>query len=233
MSKLKSAPRRPLTATVVSAGVAIAISGCTSAEATPEVLVVTATPESELPAATTEVEEQEPVAAAPDPTRTPTVSYAAEPTDIPPLTPTIPPTPTDLPNTTPGSVLEVGQTWEQDGLKLVLTSYDVHVDGIFWYFDVFNDTGTDLLLDLEVTDINMIDSRGIEWGPPCTDLDSINGRLCRNWSGEVRSGGSDDFWISYRRTNAMQDTEIKAFTLHITRLSRISDAKWFVQIRDP
>jgi len=167
------------------------------------------------------------------PTATPTPTSTNSPTPLPTDTPlpTIPPPPTAIPNTQPGSVLGLQETWVQEGLELTLNDYTVDGDKLIWHFIVRNNTGTDLLVDLRVSDITMSDNLGANYGPPCTDLDSISGRLCHDWSQSLKSGGMDRVFVSYHRTNFIANTQASGFTLHIARMSRITDAQWFLQIR--
>jgi hypothetical protein len=84
------------------------------------------------------------------PTATLRPTYTPSPIPKPTSTETLIPSPTPLPDTLPGSVLEVGQEWRQSGLSLTLLSFSFVTDDNKW--SIYEPLG--ILTDWEITNRN-------------------------------------------------------------------------------
>jgi len=75
-------------------------------------------------------------------------------------TPTLPP-PTPEPDNTPaGSILQVGETWKNEGAKLTLVSVEVLPDRLLLRWRFVNDTGKDLLINYSNKNFTANDNLG-------------------------------------------------------------------------
>ena len=100
----------------------------------------------------------------PTATRPPTNTPRPEPTDTP-MPPT--PVPTVPPNTQPGTILEMGETWYQDGVSMKVVrgviDPDWYYGDIYFEFEVTNGTGHEILLTYDTENLSLVDNLGQQW----------------------------------------------------------------------
>jgi hypothetical protein len=202
-------------------------------EVTHEVtVVVTATPAPPQPTLTSIVQTQEATVAWED---TPT---PAPPTPIPASpTPTHLPTPTVPENTTPGSILEIGDSWRQNGVRLRLeeVSLSPRHECLTLMFNFFNDTDHVIVVTIEEEDFSARDNLDRRWRLITI---SEGGTACRNgWISELSQAvePGERFRLSYNAwvvsfTGFVSDTSVNEVIVTVDGLSQISNARWRIPI---
>lgn len=173
---------------------------------------------------------------------------AMEIIEIPSITPSIIPSETPIPDTQQGTILEVGQTWWQDGLAVTLQSaglsegsdyYGVSL-GIETCFTLSNLRPYSFTLDYSTDNFRAQDNygRGIPY------LSCIYDYRCRDWkevsrviqSGETVSLGTirsnimaSDYDCNYVEFDTA-DPAINSIVVTITNISSIAEAKWLIPV---
>jgi len=179
---------------------------------TPIVIVVTATPQA--------------VPTLVPPTLTPA------PTDTP-----VPPTPTVSSNTPPESILEVGESWQQNDVRLRLDEVDLDAsrECLTLMFNLFNDTDHTIVVAIGTQHFSVVDNLGRQWR-----FSSIGFCLygCSGRSEEIvdtvdagerfRTEGCDTWKASF--DGSVTDTRVDEVIVTVDGLSQISNARWRIPI---
>lgn len=185
---------------------------------TPIVVLITPTP---LPPSLTE----------PTIAWTPTAMPTAIPTPRP--TYTLVPTPTSAPYTEPGTMLEVGQAWQADGVKLVLNSVDLQPDYVDFYLRLYNDTPGDLLLLLMMDDKSQFllkDNQGLVYDFFCDP--NVFGICYREPKLERKVATREhlDFMVGFTKGGqSFADPRVTELLVTVN-ISRIQNAQWKVPV---
>jgi len=168
-----------------------------------------------------------------------------EQTSTPIPTPTVPPikAPTAIPDTPPGSVLEVGQRWTQGGLELLMESaklstgniYDQIGTGIETSFRLYSRRMQDITLRYSVGNMTAQDNRGRR-----LKVDAcLYGCGSSHWDvvTVLRSGATLGFGFIPGQENATSYVEVDTTDLSIIEViitisdvSNISNARWRVPL---
>ncbi len=164
-----------------------------------------------------------------------------------PATNTVSPTDTPIPTQTPiadteiGSILEVGQEWRQNGVGLRLTRFNFDPTDTFYYgvnvgFEFRNYTNSDLIFSYTDRDFiaftnsgNSLYVRGFYnrsfWCPDSTAEVKAGGRF----SLEDDVCGVTKGYLLNIEAN-LGDPNLTEIIVHVTQLSRISDARWRIPV---
>jgi DNA-binding CsgD family transcriptional regulator len=175
-----------------------------------------------------------------------TLAFTPLPTDTP-LPPTPTPTPTDTPiptpiippDTPPGTILEVGEAWRQNGVRVKLEEVRLFPSGeaIALMFNLFNDTDHEIVVTINEDQFTLEDNLGRRWRLcslatgylGCGDWDFIN-----EYSETVRPGkrfptpGYDSWKVSF--AGYVTDTNVDEVIVVVDGLSQITNARWRVPI---
>ena len=155
------------------------------------------------------------------PTATPSVTLVPTPTPIPTQTP--------IPNTPPGTILEVGQAWNQDGFSLIL--YRVERTTGYWgptlyvYFEIENYTGEAISSSFRVKDVSVIDNLGRSY-----ELHECSAPDEQIWQLTLNNNSSAQSFLCHRRyivfAGDYTDPRVSYIDIMVTNWSRIKMAKW-------
>lgn len=174
------------------------------------------------------------------PTSTPTSTSTPRPTNTPTPTPTNTrrptktpiPSPTPIPDTPPGTVLEMGETWYQDGVSLRL--YDLWIDPDYIEFraEFTNSTEHSLSLAASHRNFEAVNNLGQTYGTPewlCHDPSGFS--LLPN-KGLVPPGETFNFCDPEHRVRIRGDTtDLGIHEVVITvNFSRIRNGRWRIPI---
>jgi hypothetical protein len=176
----------------------------------------------------------EQLAPAPTPTLassidTPTPTLAPPtPTPVPATaTPTPIPSPTMRSNTPPGSVLNVGETWAQDGVVVTLT--EVEYGSTFNYpgqtlvhFRLLNETPDQVLFTLDCVEWHVSDNLGNRYR--CDEIGTRGGSGYERLDLQVDSQDTQVFVV--RVDGIPYDSAITSMSLLADTISRITNAAW-------
>ena len=161
-----------------------------------------------------------PVTATPAPaTATPASTVLAQATQSP--------SPSASGDTPPGTILEVGQTWRQDGLELNLTRVDLYTDGIAFHFKLTNQRTI-------VTVFRFVS------GDTFTVTDNDQRRLALDDAGRISTftldpSASADLGhdccpaFEYARTDTTQ-SDVTNLVITVNGISSITNARWHFPI---
>jgi len=172
----------------------------------------------------------------PDPMATSTLvppTPTPAPTDTPvPPTPTLVPTPTVPRNTPPGSILEVGESWRQNDVRLKLKEPYLSSNCVAGLFDFYNDTDHQIVAVMDLDEIYAEDNLGQRW-----PLVSISDWTICDTRGiytedQIETVNPDDnfgaHWIGFK--GPATDTRVTELIVTFTSMSQISNAKWRIPI---
>ncbi len=175
----------------------------------------------------------------------PTVLPAPTNTSLP--TPTSPPTDTPITDTVPGTILEVGQAWKQEGMELRLTNVEMDTAssssmdpvqwGLFITFELSNFTGNDVPIRYNLAEaISAADNFGqmLKYGSTnrsWTDYRPEPVSIVLN-SGTTIRLSSFDYWDSLASIFFFVDvTNVNITEVIVTvNISRINNAQWRIPI---
>lgn len=152
----------------------------------------------------------------------PTAVFAQQPThaSMPAQllsTPTSATPPTPVPDTAPGTILQVGETWSQGGLSLSLVSAEISGDGIYPKFIWANNTSNTVVTQVGERTFRLVTNNNIDLrlGGWSEGSESIN------------PGEEKDYWYHYSGDlGNPSTTEIIA----IANISRIANARWRIRV---
>jgi hypothetical protein len=181
------------------------------------------------------------------PTTASTTAPPTPPTDIPPprdsatptntLRPTDPPVPTNTPvptpnpNTQPGSLLELGQTWKQNGIELTLAGVQFSGNSmrVTWRFE--NNTGQDILVRYHGDNFTFRDNTS---GQELNSRGFYDGTFIYNIDEIVKSGE----YVINTKKNGRGVSLLVYFDPAITKeilvtaydIARIEQAQWIIRV---
>jgi DNA-binding CsgD family transcriptional regulator len=163
----------------------------------------------------------------PEPTYTP---VPPTPTPIPTDTPI--PTPTVPPDTPPGSVLEVGDSWRQNGVRLKLIETNLSSECVSFSFDFYNETNHQMVVEIDPEAFSVRDNLGQQW-----ELVSISdwticdtrGIYVEKQSETVDPGDNyGAHWFGFK--GPVTDSRVNEVVITVEKISQISNARWRVPI---
>lgn len=207
---------------------ATAIAGQQEAQQTPRATITTPPTPTPIVVVVTATPQDTPTLAPPTPTPVPTN------TPVPP-TPTLLPTPTVPSNTPPGSILEVGESWQQNDIRLKLEEVSFSPDCLRLHFNLYNDTNHTIVTVINEENFSVVDNLGQRWRFSsfgfcyygCTDYteeieDTIE-------AGEhFKTEGCDTWKVAFY--GSVTDTRVDEVIVTVDGLSQISNAKWRIPI---
>jgi hypothetical protein len=195
---------------------------------TPAVQVVVQTVEVERVVTAT----PEPLSPTPPPPPTgtpipPTATHTPQPTQTPWIiiaTPIPTPVPTEPENTPPGTILEVGETWKQDGLHLTLRKLEMTGGGIVnTWFVAENKAGQVLNFKFNTKDVVVTDNNGVVFGKHYEKSCTQSHRLEKGESRDIKECYN---WTGFRHGGDYFDPEVTYLVVTISNFGRIGEAKW-------
>jgi hypothetical protein len=147
-------------------------------------------------------------------------------------TPTIPP-PTPKPeNTPPGSVLNPGETWKQDGAELTLVEARFEPDTIFIDWQFKNNTRQSLAVKYDESNFTVQDSLGRKLQ---TRGFSIGSTICQGSANSVlqpqdtiKNKGCEG--VPFNIEIDLSNNQVTDVTITATNISRIARAQWKVPL---
>ncbi len=202
---------------------------------TPTPIVITATP---MPATHTPTATRVPPTAAPSPTSEPSQTPTPKPTATPTSTASPTATATLAPDTAPGTVLDVGQTWHQQNLALTLNNArfaGVACNSVLEFdLAIENDETTipELVIGWRGEDMTLADDQNKPYdmafqpaprSPDCTKYQPIKSFT------QSALASKASVKIAIQVTGTLPDT-VKEFTLSVAKAGRIQNAKWKIKI---
>lgn len=240
----------------LTAGVIFAFRGLLWGEETPQAQATPAPP-GEYREGTPEVTvEVIPTLTPPQPTPTSeevVVVVTATPQDTPtpaPPTPTpaptdtpVPPTPTSMPTATvpedtpPGSILEEGESWQQNNVRLRLdkVKLDAPRECVTLMFNLFNDTDHTIVVTINSQNFSVVDNLDRKWrfssigfctygcsGRDEEIVDTVEA------SERFRTEGCDTWKASFNAF--LTDTNVNEIIVTVDGLPEISNARWRIPI---
>jgi hypothetical protein len=155
----------------------------------------------------------------PYPTQTPWIIIA---TQIPT------PVPTESENTPPGTILEVGETWKQNGVYLTVEKIDLDERGIVLpHFVVENRTGQTISFIFEPANVDVVDNNGNIFEQnsiTCPQTYHIQDRerlqtIFACWGGSIPSHTGDFF-----------DPTVSHLLVVVSEFGRIDEARWKIDV---
>jgi hypothetical protein len=189
------------------------------------------------------------------PTYSPTSTDSPAPTDTPlPTNTPMPPTPTNTsaptatpepptptPGTPPGTILEVGQTWFQDGWELRLNSFDIGASISFPSFKLTNTSQDKRSTRYSVDNVTAIDNRGRKL-PVGGVSENFGAYQCNNNAVVplvMDPGESTSIYIpcsqgTFGDMSVVADTTDPGLTeiiIKVDGISGIQNARWHVSIK--
>lgn len=207
--------------------------------------------EATSPPPATEEQPEQPTqpTSTPEPTPTPiVVVVTATPQDTPtPVPPTLAPAPTNTPvppaptvpkDTPPGSILEVGESWRQNGVRLKLEEvrFFPNSECLTLAFNLFNETDHEIIVTIEEQDFYAEDNLGRRW-----QLFTLtaSGVWCqKGWISDLtdivaagdrfRTTGYDYWKVAF--SGFLTDTNVDQVIVTVDGLSQIANAKWRIPI---
>ena len=161
----------------------------------------------------------------PEPSSTPTRIPLSTNTPTPTLTNTAIPTPTPIPNTPPGAVLNLGQTWRAAPMELTAIEFKAAGwnDCPTFYFKFYNGSEHDIFLTIRPEKFTMVDNLGRIYEATDTGT-SLGG----SGDYEVKRGDFLNFFVWFHES--VTSEEITSLTIIANKVSSISNAKWQVEI---
>ena len=184
------------------------------------------------------------VASTPEPNN-PGLESSAEPTNIslpfPTESPIPNPTSTQVPDTSPGSILEVGDEWRQNGVEFRLTRYELYPedsygDNVGVGFEFWNYTNEDLIVSYTKSDFlattgtgNPLLVKGFYnrsfWCNENTDLVKAGERY------NIEDGAECGFNTLLYIDVDLSNPSITEVIVRVIRFSRITDARWRITLQ--
>ena len=160
----------------------------------------------------------------PQPSPTPTRTSIPTDTPLPTPTNTPIPTPTPIPNTPPGTVLNLGETWYQDGIALTFVEWQ---EMNIW-FTVENYSGGELYFSFSKDTFGIYDDKQVrsEYTHSVIWRDEGMGRV----SDKLDAGERLTFEVELNQYYPIRPGEWKYFIVKVDELSRVMNAKWRVDI---
>jgi len=156
---------------------------------------------------------------------------------VPPTSSPVPadtpvPTPTEPSDTPPGSILEVGASWYQNGVRLKLEETQLSPNCLSILIDFYNETAHQLVLVIDLEEISAEDNLGQRW-PPVSLSDWIicdtRGIYTDKQSETVDPGDNyGAHWIGFE--GPVTDSRVTEVVVTVQRMSQISNAKWRIPI---
>jgi len=182
------------------------------------------------------------------PTPTPIVIVVtATPQDTPTLAPLTPtpaptntpasPTPTVPSNTPPESILEVGESWQQNDIRLRLDEVDLDAsrECLTLMFNLFNDTDHTIVVTINSQNLSVVDNLERRWRFSSIGFCTYG---CSGRSEEIvdtveagerfRTEGCDTWKVSFNAH--LTDTNVNEVIVTVDGLSQISNARWRIPI---
>lgn len=153
------------------------------------------------------------------------------PTSAPTNTPA-PPTPTVPSNTPPDSILEVGESWYQNGVRLKLKETNLAADCVSVLFDLYNETDHQLVVVMDLEKIFAEDNLDRRWSPVSLSdwvICDTRGIYTEKQTETVDS--SDNFgahWIGFE--GPVTDSRVTEVIVTVEELSQISNARWRIPV---
>lgn len=150
------------------------------------------------------------------------------------VTATSMPTATPLPNTDPNKVLDVGQTWENEGANLTLLEAPITSNHLSLNWKFTNNTGQALSLNFSADNFQIIDNlgnhlqiqgfNGVSSG--CPQIDRV-----LNAGESVNNTGCENHWlqVGFDTNCQVPVTELTVIASNIS--SRIKVAKWKIPVK--
>lgn len=144
------------------------------------------------------------------------------------------PLPTALPDTPPGSILEVGQTWRQGEVEVTLTDVIIKVDSIFFQLKFASNKPYDISIRYSSNDFTASDNRGRSLKVRAFD-DHLNyiWYECSAITKRVPSGQSTDLkcdrdWFGVTVDTA--EATVTEIVFAVLNISSINNARWRIPI---
>jgi hypothetical protein len=155
-------------------------------------------------------------------------SIPSTPTSQPP---TNTPRPTEPQDTVPGTRLQPGETWKQDGFHLTLerVRFDTFQgQGEVWLgFSVTNRTGAPISVELFQEDITVEASNGTRFVQDYSTSSTV-------WRETLNHGDKADVWLSARTNYAWIgdyfSTDVEYILVTVRNWSRITEAFWQIDV---
>ena len=174
----------------------------------------------------------------PSPTNTPL------PSDTPSSTPTLPPPtptplPTDTPTTSPTSTptntpipevrLEVGQSWEEEGVILTVQWVKFNEKGFIDMGVLFeNESGGQVAFSWDETNVSLVDNLGNWYEQPWCNEDEIV--LGHGESYPIHSCNGSRDALFFQPNTTFFNSDVTEMTLTFRKLSRIDQVKWRIVV---
>lgn len=192
-------------------------------------------PEPEKPTQTQTNEEVVIVATptSPPPTQTlPPSTQTSPPTEIPTSTP--------VPNTQAGTVLELGQSWRQDGMLLRLSEIYLKTSGtgcsIGLGWDIENRTSSTVIVSAYSSQFELVDNRDERWKISGVQLISRCPKFEDTISDDIEPGGKfpsrgfHTLWVGF--DGPLTDIAVDYLIVTVTGLSNFNGAQWKIPINN-
>jgi DnaJ domain len=162
------------------------------------------------------------------------LSAPVQPASAPPPPPPVPSTPTPPPDTPPGTLLEVGSPWKQDGFELSLTAADLRADGLAVHFQFSNRRPNQIITRYTVGEtITVIDNRGRRFA-----TDHFNdGAAINHWDANaagdtisltLASNQSLGPWGNWN--GDMASPSVTEVIVTVNGISSITNARWRIPV---
>ena len=183
-------------------------------------------------------------------TTTPKSNNAAPPSSVEPTNTSLPfltevaipnPTSTQVLDTPPGNILEVGDEWRQNGVGLRLTRYELHPEDSYGDtfgvgFEFWNSTNEDLIVSYTKDDFlattgtgNPLLVKGFYnrsfWCNENTDVVKAGERY------NIEDGAECGFNTLLYINVDLSNPSITEVIVHVIRFSRITDARWRIPLQ--
>ena len=167
----------------------------------------------------------------PSPTPAPSATPSPTLTPLPTATST-PLPPTEPPDTPPGSMLEVGDSWRQNGVRLKLKETNLSPKCVSFLFDFYNDTDHQMVVKIDPDAFSVQDNRGQRW-----TLTSISDwiicdtrEIYIDEQSETVDPGDNygAHWFGF--LGATTDERVNEVIITVGKMSQIDNARWRVPI---
>jgi hypothetical protein len=150
------------------------------------------------------------------------------------------PLPTSVPDTSPGTILEVGQAWQQGSLELRLTGSDMWPETILAYFTLTNIGGTQRVIQYSQDNFTAVDnlSRRIDTGGIYWYFEPSVQHTCSSRTVILNASDSNNIKLKCEWGNFagialavdVTDSAITEIVISVSEISTINNARWRIPI---
>jgi len=133
----------------------------------------------------------------------------------------------------PGTVLTLGEPWENEGVSLVVTNMAIRAESdwedaaVQVWFRLFNKTGQKLLVEIDWSRIHLEDNLGNRY------VDWEGGGTTSIWVEPGKSLDFDRYYTRQPKEHSRVPSNAAFVQVVVDRFSRISAARWQVDINPP